>query len=142
MLIKKLKNHINVIDQLPSWQDAIRTAAQPLLEEKCIKPEYVDAMIRNVMDNGAYIIIIPGFAMPHARPECGALKSGLSLLKLKKPVTFPEGEEVKLFIALAAENEDAHLDVLGELSEILTDDDRMEELFESNDRARILELLR
>ena len=38
-------------------------------------------------ENGTYIVIAPGIAMPHARPECGAKKIGISqadAVKLKE----------------------------------------------------------
>ncbi|MDD3404207.1 MAG: PTS sugar transporter subunit IIA, partial [Hespellia sp.] len=55
-------------EEMSDWKEAIRLVAQPLLENGCIEERYIDAMIRNVIENGPYIIIMPGLAMPHARP--------------------------------------------------------------------------
>ena len=89
MLTEFIEDRIYFEERMDSWEDAIKTAASPLLDQGFIKAEYIDAMIDNVNKNGAYMIIVPGFAMPHARPECGAVKTGMSVLHLKEPVVFP-----------------------------------------------------
>ena len=35
------------------------------------EPTYTEAMIDVVRDMGPYIVLAPGLAMPHARPEMG-----------------------------------------------------------------------
>ena len=44
------------------WRDAIIRSAQTLLDQGKIEDKYIDAMIDNVKENGAYIIISPEFA--------------------------------------------------------------------------------
>ena len=46
--------------------------------------------------------------MPHERPEMGVNKNSFSLVTLKKPVSFPDGQEVDILIGLAAENTEVH----------------------------------
>ena len=140
-LQEQLQNRIAVKQAVDSWQDAIREVALPLLKDGLITEGYIDAMIQNVIDNGAYIIIIPGFAMPHARPETGALDTGISMLKLVDPVEFPGEEKVSLLIALAAKDSDTHLDLIADLTELLVDDEKMEQIFAENDRDRLMELI-
>ena len=50
-------------------------------------------MIKNVIENGTYIIILPGLAIPHTRPEHGAIKTGASVLKINEGVLFPDNKE-------------------------------------------------
>lgn len=140
MLSELIGERIAFKDAMNNWEEAIKMAAEPLLEEGFIKQEYVDAMIQNVHVNGAYMIIVPGFAMPHARPECGAVKTGMSILHLKEPVKFPEEEEVQILLALAAADANVHLDAMADLAEILIDDDKMEQLFSAQDTLQIKEV--
>ena len=58
------------------------------------KPSYVEGIIKAVKELGPYIIISDGLAMPHTRPEDGALDIGCSLITLKEPVLF-EGDDVR-----------------------------------------------
>lgn len=46
--------------------------------------------------------------MPHERPEMGVNKNSFSLVTLKKPVSFPDGQEVDILIGLTAENVEVH----------------------------------
>lgn len=136
------KEFMNMVENVNDWEKAIKIAAKPLLDNGYIKDEYIKSMIENVHKNGPYIIIVPGFAMPHASPECGVLKTGISLLKLKNPVMFPENNEVKLMIVLASMNPDAHMDIIVELTDILADEERMEKIYNCNDIEKIMELLK
>lgn len=140
MISQLIEDRVYFKNQISSWEDAIKTTASPLLEEGFIKPEYIDAMIENVNQNGAYMIIVPGFAMPHARPECGAIKTGMSVLHLEKPVVFPDDQEVKVLLVLAAADANVHLDAMADLAEILIDDDKMKQLFKAKEVQQIKEI--
>ena len=137
MLTQLIEDRIYFKDHMNSWEQAIKTASQPLLEEKFIKEQYIDAMIENVNQNGAYMIIVPGFAMPHARPERGAIKTGMSVMHLEQPVVFPDEQEVKVLLVLAAADANVHLDAMADLAEILIDDDKMKQLFDAKETSQI-----
>jgi PTS system mannitol-specific IIA component/PTS system ascorbate-specific IIA component len=141
MLKEMLKNNINVIDEVSSWEEAIRIAAAPLKESGFIKEEYISAMLKNVVNNGPYIVIMPGLAIPHSRPEDGVLKTGMSLLKLLKSVKFPEGKEVELIIVLAANDSDVHVELISELTDLLMEDEAMKKLFSSKSKEEVLECI-
>lgn len=141
MLKEMLENNINVIDEVSSWEEAIKIAADPLKENGFIKEEYISAMLKNVVNNGPYIVIMPGLAIPHSRPEDGVLKTGMSLLKLLKSVKFPEDKEVQLIIVLAANDSDVHVELISELTNLLMEDEAMEKLFSSKTKEEVLECL-
>ena len=75
------------------WRDAVRQAGKLLLNAGAITESYIDAMINMVEAEGAYMLVAPGVAMPHARPQDGALKNGISYLTLKTPVFFPQKDD-------------------------------------------------
>jgi PTS system mannitol-specific IIA component/PTS system ascorbate-specific IIA component len=141
MLKEMLEKNINVIDEVISWKEAIRIAAAPLKESGFIKEEYINAMMENVVKNGPYIVIMPGLAIPHSRPEDGVLKTGMSLLKLLKSVKFPEDKEVELIIVLAANDSDMHVELISELTNLLMEDESMEKLFSAKTKEEVLECL-
>ncbi|WP_333648791.1 PTS sugar transporter subunit IIA [Lacrimispora sp.] len=141
MLKEMLKNKITVMDQAGGWQEAIRIAAGPLLEEQFIQGEYVNAMINSVQENGPYIVILPQIAIPHARPENGVLKTGLSMLKLSNCVVFPGSIEVRLLIILAAKDSDRHMELISELADVLMEDDIVNGILAAKVPEEIMELL-
>lgn len=116
-----------------AWQDAVRAAGAPLVERGNVEPRYLDAMVQTVIEAGPYIVLAPKIAVPHARPEMGVLKPGISVLRVLTPVTFDvpgfEGVgDVELFFALAATDKTSHLGSLQKLAMLLGDDDTIESL--------------
>ncbi|MGK0466161.1 PTS sugar transporter subunit IIA [Clostridium sp.] len=141
MLREMVKNNINVVDEVSCWQEAIKVAAAPLKEKGFIKEEYISAMVENVVKNGPYIVIMPGIAMPHSRPEHGVLKTGVSLLKLSKSVKFPEDKDVELIIVLAANDSETHLQLISGLTDLLMEEESMEKLFLAKSKEEVLECI-
>lgn len=141
------KEFIQQCQEVANWQEAIRLAAQPLLKENIIEERYIDGMIASVNELGAYIVLAPKVAVPHASPDKGANALGISLLKLEKPVSFDikeEGDEekdVQLIFALAAIDSSSHLKALQELSLILDDDQNIEAIIAAKDKKEILNIM-
>ena len=127
-----------------NWEDAIKKAAQSMLDNKSITQSYVDAMINAVKENGPYIVITKSIALAHARPEEGVNEMALSFATLNPPINFGAGDmdPVKLIITLAAKDHDAHIDLIGELAEILTDADRVDAMANAQSATEFLELLK
>lgn len=94
-----------------TWQEAVRQSAQYLLENDCIEERYISSMIKNVEQNGPYILVAPGFALPHEALNAGAKKVGMSLIRLDEPVVFgkPEFDPVEWVCCLSAINKETHL---------------------------------
>lgn len=142
MLSQYLRNNVHFLDSVPTWEEAIKAAAQPLLDKGNITPKYVQDMIDIVNINGPYIVIVPGIAMPHAKNEGGVLKTGISFLKLKNPVSFPEEKEVSILFVLAAEDSTGHLELISDLASLLIDEDVMVKFKNASSEAELIELIK
>ncbi|WP_196590977.1 PTS sugar transporter subunit IIA [Pectinatus frisingensis] len=128
MIAKYLAGNISILDKTGSWDESIVLASQVLLDKKIIKESYVQAMIDNVNKNGSYMVIVPQIALAHAREDKGVLKTGLSLLKLNRPVMFPEEKLVSVIMVLAAKEEKNHLELMSELADIFIDDKKVKNI--------------
>ena len=140
MLDHILRGHVQFLDQVSSWEEAIRCSAEPLLGDGIISEHYIEAMIQSVNVNGAYMVILPEIAIPHARPEMGVLKQGLSFLRLDTPTVFPGGKDVKLLMTIASDSDDGHLEMLGALGSALTDDDIVSQLMTADTEKEVLNI--
>lgn len=126
------------------WKDAIRLAAEPLRKDGKIEDRYIDAMIDKVNTYGPFIHIGKGLALPHARPEDGVKRLGMSMLKVKKPVLLlnDESHPVQIFICLAAVDNEMHLRALSSLTKILSNKESLDELLQAHSKEEILNVLR
>lgn len=134
-------DEIRFLESVENWEEAIREVGKSLLEKGCIYDSYIEAMIKNVIDNGAYIVIVPGLAMPHARPECGVIKNGMAILKLETPVMFPDNQSVNLLISFAAIDADEHMKLMSKLADVLMQESTVEKLLNANSEEEILNIL-
>lgn len=114
-------SHIRKGVACENWRSAIRASAQPLLEMGYIEPRYVDAMIRGAEEHGPYMALAPGFAIPHSSPEDGAIKMGMSLVRLETPVAFgSEGNDpIEFVCTLSAVDAKMHLRAFADLLDML-----------------------
>lgn len=115
------------------WQEAIRLSSLPMVETGVITQNYVEEMIKGVIETGPYIVITEHIAMPHARSEHGALKSGIGVTSLKTPVEFGHtgNDPVKYVFTLSSTDNEQHLQNISNLVVLL----EMPEFFEVLDKA-------
>ena len=101
-LLQDLLSEDNVSFHYPAetWEDVIRHGGQLMVDAGFTEPTYTEAMIDVVRDMGPYIVLAPGLAMPHARPEMGAKQVGTALVTLEKPIDFgsPENDPVSVAV--------------------------------------------
>ena len=106
------------------------------------KESYVDAMVE-MAKNYHYIVLAPGVAMPHARPDSGALGNSLSVVKLKQGVNFghPEHDPVYIVLGLVALSESDHIDVMEALATFLGEDGNIDRLIQAKSYDELIEIL-
>lgn len=134
---------IQLNDQPLEWEEAIRLTAQPLVTQGKIEDQYIDAMINKVKQYGPFIHIGKGIALPHARPEDGVNELGMSLLKVQEPVLLMDDEKhaIRLFVCLAAVDNEAHLRALSSLTKLLSNKENLEKLLNAATKEEILSIL-
>ncbi len=106
---------------VPDWIAALRVAGDLLVAAGACTSSYVEAIIDGVHQFGPYIVLAPGLALAHARPESGMLKMGLSLVTLDPPIPFgsEENDPVSILLAFGAGQPDEHIELLSELAQFL-----------------------
>lgn len=107
-----------------TWEEAVRACAMPLVSDGRCTPSFVEAMVETAREYGPYIVITKHVAMPHARPEEGALRMGISISTLAAPVEFgnAENDPVKYVFCLCATDPNSHLSAIASLVELLDED--------------------
>lgn len=126
-MIEKLLTEelVDVKVKASNWEDAVVAAGNILLNGNKIEERYIQAMIETVREMGPYIVMAPGIAMPHGRPDKGVKELGVAIISLEKAVKFGSSEfdPVKVIFAICAKENKAHIELLQDLSCILDDEE-------------------
>ncbi|TDQ59375.1 PTS system ascorbate-specific IIA component (L-Asc family) [Mesocricetibacter intestinalis] len=113
---------IKLNQQAADWRQAIKIGTDLLVDSGAVEPRYYEAIVRMIEQMGPYIILAPGLAMPHARPENGVLKTAFALVTLKQPVWFEGADEpVSVLLTLAGSDAETHLEGIVEITRIFDD---------------------
>jgi len=127
-----------------NWEDAIIKGGQVLVEKGAATTEYLETIVKKCKDNGPYIVIAPGIAMPHARPEEGALALGYGIVTLKNPVTFkdPDNDPVELLIFMAAPTVKEHNEeAVSQIADLCDDEEAMKQIIKASSADEIINVL-
>lgn len=126
-----------------SWEDAIRLSAIPLLRNNDITEEYIDEMIDNIKNLGAYIVVDDGIAIPHARPDNYVKNFGITINTFKKPITIGNHNNIKIFITIASINNENHIELITQIMKLIEDERFIEILSKSDvDKKEIIKILK
>ena len=138
------KKHTLFLESADTWQEAVRLSCKPLEDDGTVDVTYADEIIKCVEQHGPYIVLIPGFAIPHSQQGSqGAHGTGISFMKLEHTVVFDMCDPEKyasVFFSIASVNPDVHLNNMRMLFRMLTDDDLVIDLQKARRDADLLHL--
>ena len=134
---------VDVGAEVSGWRAAVELSGNLLVASGAAEEGYVPAMIRTVEELGPYAVIAPGVAIPHARPEDGAKKVGLSLAVLSEPVEFGsrENDPVDLVFGFTTTDSDAHVELIGALADFIEQDENCEALRNAGTVEEVLKIV-
>ncbi|ADO47095.1 PTS mannitol transporter subunit IIA [[Enterobacter] lignolyticus] len=136
------ESSISIHKSVADWQSAVDLCMAPLLNHHYINHQYISAIKESTLNNGPYYILVPGVAMPHTRPEYGAMKTGMTLTLLKEGVFFAEGgEPVTLLIGLSAADSDSHIGAIQALSELLSEEEQLNLLLTAHNEKQLADII-
>lgn len=124
-----------------SWQQAAAMVGELLVNENKVTPQYVRKMIQSLEEIGPYVVIAPGIALLHARPENGVLEPCVGLITLEEPVAFghSENDPVDIVFAFGATDKESHIPALQQLSERIGNLQSVEKIRAANSDQELLE---
>ncbi|MDF2880772.1 MAG: system, component [Clostridiaceae bacterium] len=134
---------VEVNVEAKNWEEAVRLGGKLLEIDGAIEPSYIEAMVDTVNKMGPYIVIAPGIAMPHARPEAGAKKIRIGLIKLKNPVKFgnEEYDPVDIVIFLCAIDNTSHVEILAQFMQLIEDEEFLKITRSATSKEEILNFI-
>lgn len=126
------RENVQIVEKVDSWEESVRVAVQPLVDQGYVESRYIDGIIDNAREFGPYFVICPDLALLHARPDQGVLKRQLAVTVLREPIRFKEeGPDVRVLVTLAATDADGHIEVMRRLATMFCDPDNITKIAES-----------
>lgn len=124
------------------WEEAVRKVGNILMENGAIESSYIDGMLKYVKKYGPYIVLMPGFALAHARPEDGAKKVAMCMITLKTPIKFghKDYDPVSVVMGLSAPAKEGHIEVLADICNILNKENILEMIKSAQDANDIMKI--
>ena len=129
--------------QVDHWEDAVRAVGRLMVDTGAVEERYIDGMINTAKELGPYIVIAPGLALPHSRPEHGVLEPCMALITLEPPTEFgnPDNDPVDLVIAFGAVDNEQHVEALRDMATILSEPSNLDALRAADTEEEILKVM-
>ncbi|WP_166372113.1 PTS sugar transporter subunit IIA [Psychromonas sp. SA13A] len=124
-------------------KEAISIAGQLLVDNGFCNENYKNKMLDFFDEFGSYIVVDEHIAMPHARPEDGALKSGFSVVTLDPPINFgnEDNDPVSIVFGLVGTNSDEHINTITKLADLCNSPNFVKSLINCNNLEEAKALL-
>lgn len=116
------------------WEEAVSLAGELLLDKGCVNHCYIKDMIRLIREHGPYIVVMPGIALAHARPNGNVYKNSISIITVPEGVKFgnENNDPVYLIFAIAATSDFDHLSLFKIVAEYLGNEKRISKLISAH----------
>lgn len=130
---------VKILDKVENYREAIKISCNMLEAEGVVEARYYDAIINKIEEFGPYFCIAEDICMPHARPEDGAIREGLCIIKLNEPVDFM-GKTVRVFFTLSAKDNQSHLGLMKKIADICMNKDKFNDLLNVETEKQLMEV--
>lgn len=126
--------------QATSKEEAIRKVAELLEKNGYVASHYAESMLRRETLANTYLG--QGIAIPHGVPaDRGQIrKTGIAVLQVPQGISWQAGETARLIIGIAAKS-DEHLELLGKITELISQPELAERLAVTPDAEEIVAAL-
>ncbi|WGW00178.1 PTS sugar transporter subunit IIA [Vibrio sp. YMD68] len=130
-------------DKNLSVNDALDITCSKLIEQGKVETSYLDAIKAKHNEIGAYYVLAPKIAMPHARPEDGVNEAALQITVFKNGVDLESEDNGDVFfsVTLAAMDSDSHIQTIVALSELFQNDDDIDAIIAAETESDIRAIL-
>ncbi|MEG0469196.1 PTS sugar transporter subunit IIA [Amedibacillus sp. YH-ame10] len=126
--------------RIQDMSEAIQKSGEVLLNNGYITPEYIDDMLKKEEICPSYIGM--NIAIPHgfSHSETMIKRSGVSFIQVPQGFQTSRGETVYLVFGIAGNN-DEHINVLGKIALICSEDENVERLKNAKTTEEVFNIL-
>ncbi|MBC8535373.1 PTS sugar transporter subunit IIA [Feifania hominis] len=125
------------------WKQAVDLAAEFWFNSGCCEPKYVELIKQQLEESHAYMVIVPGMVLLHARAGYGVHKNSMMLITLDEPVKFnhPDNDPVSTMICFTSYDETTHLENMQQVGQLMLADGFLSGVGEYNTDEELMEFV-
>ncbi len=129
--------------KVENWEGVIDVVGELLQNVQAVSSRYIEAMKEAVYRYGPYVVLAPGIALLHARPDDGVNRICMSLVTLDPPISFhhPLNDPVRLAFGICVVDHHSHLKALAELANLLGDSERLSKIDSASSTTEIISII-
>lgn len=138
MEVLKIDN-IKLSASFASRDEAIKAAGQILVENGYVASEYVDCMLQREAVISTYVG--NNVVVPHgiSGSEHFIKQSGISVIVVPQGIKYTDTDVAKLIIGIAG-RDGQHMDILGQIAMICSEQENVDEILQAKSAQEILEI--
>lgn len=131
------KENIVLGAELDSQDEAIRRAGEILVQNGYVEEKYIDSMFER--EKSVSTFMGNAVAIPHGTSDSKKWveKSGISILTVPEGVNYGDGEIALLIIGIAGKG-DEHLEILSNISEVVSDEENVAKIVQAESEEELL----
>ncbi|WP_338121210.1 PTS sugar transporter subunit IIA [Mammaliicoccus fleurettii] len=137
------EHHIQTHIKATSRNEAIKKSVQTLVDADHVNKQYGDEIVDHLDKFGPYMVIGPNIALLHSNFENVNVPVSMSIVHFEDGIDFGHErfDPVKVVVILATSQPQIHLNALGQLSQIIMNEENRNEMIKGN-KERILQLIK
>lgn len=137
-----LENMIELDVVVQSLEEGIRRSGNSLVKAGIIESPYIESCLDAARNHSSCLLIGEEFLLAHSDVSEANKKVGFSLIRLKTPYSFGEGEKIKWICTMSAVNRSDHLRALFILTNLIQDQDYRRLLDQAESVEEIQEIVK
>lgn len=124
----KIFNHIEYCNsEFNDWISVVDYVGKLFLDKGYATENYFESIKKEMVESGAYMVIVPHIVLLHSSPKNGALTDAFHFMKLSRSVKFNHScnDPVNTVITFTATDSEKHIESIKSIAYMLMDEETM-----------------
>lgn len=134
-------NYVQTNLSVESWEEAVRKAANPILAENAVTPDYIEAMVGSISMYGSYSYISDGIYLAHAEINGNVNRLSMGISTFSAPVLFPDDKPVRMLLILCPIDKRSHFNAFKEMVGLCSRNEVVQSMMDAGSPGKLLEIL-
>lgn len=129
-------------ENIPRWRRALYNTSSILVERGSINDNYVECIIKRLIEAGPYMFVTDDLVLAHAKPENGVNHLDFSIGIAPEGILFECEKRARIVFCLAVEDQQKHIGILRDIRKVLAKTTQIDELVKAKTAYQVCEIIR